>query len=95
MLVLSRKRGEGIVIGDRIRVTVGCFTRGRVCLVIDAPEQVSVDRDEVWRRKHEDNSLETADSPAWPVCLPQPECPGGSEAESARDAQSPVVSGTD
>ena len=53
MLVLSRKRGESIVIGRRIYVTVDRVDRHRVRLAIDAPEDVSVDRREIWVRKHE------------------------------------------
>ena len=51
MLVLSRKRGETIVIDDRIRVTVEGISGGRVRLSISAPADVSVDRQEVWWRK--------------------------------------------
>ena len=51
MLVLSRKRGETIVIDDRIRVTVEGISGGRVRLSISAPADVSVDREEIWWRK--------------------------------------------
>ena len=51
MLVLSRKRGETIVIDDRIRVTVEGMSGGRVRLSISAPAEVTVDRQEVWWRK--------------------------------------------
>jgi carbon storage regulator len=61
MLVLSRKRGETIVIGDRIRVTVEGITGGRVRLSISAPADVSVDREEIWWRKRteSDKAVET------------------------------------
>ena len=51
MLVLSRKRSETIVIDDRIRVTVEGISGGRVRLSIAAPDDVVVDREEIWRRK--------------------------------------------
>ena len=51
MLVLSRKRGETIVLDDRIRVTVETINGGRVRLSISAPADVSVDREEIWWRK--------------------------------------------
>jgi carbon storage regulator len=51
MLVLSRRQGETIVIGDHIEVTVTQLSRNRVVLRIAAPEQVCVDRSEVRARK--------------------------------------------
>lgn len=51
MLVLSRKRDEGIQIGEDIRVVVVEFRRdGRVRLGIEAPADVVVHRDEVAER---------------------------------------------
>ncbi|HPM80002.1 MAG TPA: carbon storage regulator [Candidatus Anammoximicrobium sp.] len=51
MLVLSRKCGETIVIDDRIRVTVETVQGGRVRLSIEAPDDIEVDREEIWMRK--------------------------------------------
>jgi carbon storage regulator len=51
MLVLSRRQSETIVIGDNIRVQVLEISGGRVRLAIEAPGQVSVDREEIWQRK--------------------------------------------
>ena len=59
MLVLSRKQGESIVIGQGICVTIDRVDRHRVRLVIDAPKEVRVDRQEVWLRKHADGGLVT------------------------------------
>jgi carbon storage regulator len=50
MLILSRKVGERVVIGDSIVVTVVHLKRGRVRLGIDAPADVTVLREEVRRR---------------------------------------------
>lgn len=47
MLVLTRKAGEEIVIGDGIRVQVIETKGGRVRLGIAAPRSVSVHRSEV------------------------------------------------
>jgi carbon storage regulator len=50
MLVLSRKNGEEIVIGDNIVVTVLAVQGDRVKLGISAPGEVPVHRQEVqWR----------------------------------------------
>jgi carbon storage regulator len=42
MLVLSRKLGERIVIGDRIVVTVVELDHGRVRLGVEAPREIAV-----------------------------------------------------
>lgn len=50
MLVLSRKLGEKIYIGDgpgRICITVVDIDRGKIRLGIDAPREVPVFREEV------------------------------------------------
>jgi carbon storage regulator len=47
MLVLSRKQGEQIVIGEDIVVTVVDIRNGKVRLGIDAPMATSVHRQEV------------------------------------------------
>lgn len=54
-LVLSRKPRESIFIGegdDMIAVTVHRIDkRGNVKLAIDAPDNVPVNREEVWQKK--------------------------------------------
>lgn len=47
MLVLARKLGESIEIGDGIRVSVVQVKGGRVRIAIDAPREVSVRRSEL------------------------------------------------
>ena len=47
MLVLSRKLGERIVIGDRIVVTVLELHHGQVRLGIEAPREIAVFREEI------------------------------------------------
>jgi len=51
MLVLSRKPQQGIWIGDDVFITVLSIERGRVRLGIEAPKDVSVDRDELRQQK--------------------------------------------
>lgn len=51
MLVLSRKVGESIVIDKDIRITVVAVANGRVKFGVNAPQGVSIDRDEVHERK--------------------------------------------
>lgn len=47
MLVLSRKLGEKIVIGDNICITVVDIDRGKIRLGIEAPREVPVFRSEL------------------------------------------------
>jgi carbon storage regulator len=47
MLVLSRKLGEKIIIGDNIVVTVVKIDRNQIRLGIEAPQSVSVYREEI------------------------------------------------
>lgn len=47
MLVLSRKLGEKIVIGDNIVVTVVKIDRNQIRIGIEAPQEVSVYREEI------------------------------------------------
>ena len=48
MLVLTRKRGEVIVINDNIKVTVVEIRGDKVRLAFDAPREVVVHRQEVY-----------------------------------------------
>ena len=47
MLVLSRKLGEKIVIGDNIVVTVVKIDRNQIRIGIEAPQSVPVYREEI------------------------------------------------
>lgn len=60
MLVLGREVEQVIVIGDDIRITVVGLDRDRVHLGIEAPDDVSVDREEVRARKEQSTSLTQA-----------------------------------
>jgi carbon storage regulator CsrA len=53
MLVLTRKVGESIVIGENIRITVTQINGDKVRIGIDAPRDVIVDRQEVHTRRNE------------------------------------------
>ncbi len=47
MLVLSRKVGERITIGDDVQIVITRVAGGRVTIGIDAPKQVAVRRNEL------------------------------------------------
>lgn len=53
MLVLTRRIGEEIVIGDNIRVKIVSVKGDRIRVGIDAPSDVSVDRAEIHSRRME------------------------------------------
>ena len=53
MLVISRKVGESIVIGDSVVVTVVQTQRGRVRLGVEAPPGVLILREELQGRPRE------------------------------------------
>jgi len=47
MLVLTRRQGESIVLGDGIRVTIVSVGAGKVRIGVEAPASVRVDRQEL------------------------------------------------
>jgi carbon storage regulator len=51
MLVLSRKVGEEIVIGDDIRIKIVDIRGGKVRIGIVAPQDVIVDRQEIHEQR--------------------------------------------
>jgi carbon storage regulator len=51
MLILTRKVGETICIGNDITVTVLGVQQGQVRIGVTAPKQVAVDREEIAIRK--------------------------------------------
>jgi carbon storage regulator len=55
MLVLTRKLGESIRIGDNITVKVVDLDSRHVKLGIDAPRTVSVNREEIYERIQNEN----------------------------------------
>jgi len=60
MLVLTRKLGEAIKIGDKIKVVVVAIEGGSVKLGVDAPEEISVHRQEVYEKIAAENKSASA-----------------------------------
>jgi carbon storage regulator len=60
MLVLTRKAGEQIIIGDSIRLTVVSVGPGRVKIGIEAPPSVKVDRQEIHDKKQNEQGVAEA-----------------------------------
>ena len=60
MLILTRKLGESIVIGDNIKVTITDIKNGQIKLGITAPKDVTVNREEVVKEIKGGNVLPSA-----------------------------------
>jgi carbon storage regulator len=58
MLVLSRRLGETLIIGDDVKITVLGISGNQVRLGIAAPKEVSVHREEVYRRIQDEQQAE-------------------------------------
>jgi carbon storage regulator len=61
MLILTRKVGESLIIGDDVSVTVLGVKGNQVRLGVDAPKSISVHREEIYKRIHgegNDDSVE-------------------------------------
>ena len=56
MLILSRKMGESIHVGDSVTITVLGVARGQVKLGIEAPRELAVHREEIYRRIQDEKS---------------------------------------
>lgn len=61
MLVLTRKLGEGIVIGDDVTITIVEMKGGNVRIGIDAPRDKKIYRQEIFDRI----ALENRDAANW------------------------------
>lgn len=50
MLILTRKAGESIMIGDDITITLLGIRGGQIRLGFDAPPEISIHREEIYNR---------------------------------------------
>lgn len=55
MLVLARKKGQSIIIGDNIEVSIIDIQGDQVRLGIDAPKNISIHRKEIFIEIQEEN----------------------------------------
>ncbi|MEZ4813862.1 MAG: carbon storage regulator CsrA [Bdellovibrionota bacterium] len=58
MLVLTRKIGELIVIGDDIKIKIVEIKGKQVRIGIEAPRDVAVNREEIYKQKHSEKEVE-------------------------------------
>jgi len=64
MLVLSRKPGESVTIGDEVRITVLSISGKQVRIGIEAPSDIAVHREEIYNKIANEQSPETASDTA-------------------------------
>ena len=69
MLVLTRKLGESIRIGDDVLVRVVDIQNGAVRIAIDAPREVTVHREEIWNQVQAENLRAAAQPASDPAAL--------------------------
>ncbi|KAJ53501.1 carbon storage regulator [Clostridium tetanomorphum] len=55
MLVIGRKKGESLIIGDNIEITVVKIEDGSVKIAISAPKDVTILRKELYKEVQEEN----------------------------------------
>ncbi|MBB6630436.1 carbon storage regulator CsrA [Clostridium algidicarnis] len=59
MLVITRKKGESLLIGDDIEITVVKTEDGSVKLAISAPKEIKILRKELYDEVREENKKST------------------------------------
>ncbi|USN53079.1 MAG: carbon storage regulator CsrA [Candidatus Nomurabacteria bacterium] len=55
MLILTRKLGENIRVGDRVKIIILDVKGGQVKIGVDAPKNVAVHREEIYDRVRDEN----------------------------------------
>jgi carbon storage regulator len=60
MLILTRRVGETLVIGDDVNVTVLGVRGNQVRLGVNAPKEVAVHREEIYQRIQKENDSDNS-----------------------------------
>ena len=89
MLILTRRVGETIVIGDDVIITVLGIKGNQVRIGINAPKDVSVHREEIYQRIQQEKNT-TPEAPA-----AQPEAAAPVVTTTIRKKREPKIVKTD
>ena len=54
MLILTRRRGEALIIGDQITVTILNNKGNQVRLGVEAPREIAINRKEIYKKIQEE-----------------------------------------
>lgn len=60
MLILTRRVGESLMIGDNVNVTVLGIKGNQVRIGVNAPKDVAVHREEIYQRIQQEGAQEVA-----------------------------------
>lgn len=63
MLILTRRVGETLMIGDEVTVTILGVKGNQVRVGINAPKDVAVHREEIYQRIHRDDGAASTPKP--------------------------------
>jgi len=88
MLLLTRKLGENIRIGDDVKITIVEVKGNHVKLGIDAPPSVKVHREEIYERIQQENRRNQAQAAAGAQPGAAPGSAGTDASQSANGSDS-------
>ena len=88
MLILTRRVGESLMIGDEVTVTVLGVKGNQVRVGVNAPKEVAVHREEIYERIRRERSGESAAGPRAPQGLAE-------QQQRQRTSETPVAETVD